>query len=272
MMETVRGILLLKTLPVNSEERGSTYLNAAVNGLLEDKHEEYCYSFNEGIEEAERLSVSTLIINEAKLSKVERSRLDHWRMAHRTSTGARFTEQCQCCEMAKHKSCYKRNDLYQGTSVSSNKPYWRIYVDGYGGQNSMGDPSYQGAIGGYVFACPVSGRIKVKLYATTEQYPAMLFQILQEIETEGFVCREVYCDTHAVNLSAAAEEVASMFKVRIIPISGGTPQELAYAESAVRTVGQMSRALMLGGAQHLPKFCWGLSDFYAAHLHMLIPQ
>jgi len=166
-------------------------------------------------------------------------------MAHRTSTGARFTEQCQCCEMSKHKSSYKRNDFYKGTTMSTGKPYWRIYVDGYGGQNSLGDPSYQGAIGGYVFACPVSGRIKIKLYATTEQYPAMLFQILQEIESEGFVCREIYCDTHAVNLSAAAEEVASMFKVKIIPISGGTPQELAYAESAVRTVGQMPRALML---------------------------
>jgi hypothetical protein len=62
-----------------------------------------------------------------------------------------------------------------------------------------------------------------------------------------------------------------MFKVRIIPISGGTPQELAYVESAVRVVGQMSRALMFG-VGHLPQFCWGLSDFYAAYLHNLIPQ
>ena len=62
-----------------------------------------------------------------------------------------------------------------------------------------------------------------------------------------------------------------MFKVRIIPISGGTPQELAYAESAVRTLGQMSRALMLG-APHLPSFCWGLSDYQAAYIHALIPQ
>ena len=135
----------------------------------------------------------------------------------------------------------------------------------------MGDPSYQGAIGGYVFACPVSGCIKVKLYASAEQYPAMLYQIFQEIESEGFVCRELYTDTFAANLSAAAEEVASMFKVRLIPISGGTPQELAYAESAVRTVGQMSRAQMLG-ASHLPQFCWGLSDIHAAYLHHLIPQ
>ena len=109
----------------------------------------------------------------------------------------------------------------------------------------MGDASYQGAIGGFVFVCPVSGKIKVKLYASAAQYPAMLYQVLQEIESEGYVCRELYSDTYTVNLSAAAEEVASMFKVRIVPISGGTPQELAYAESAVRVVGQMSRALML---------------------------
>jgi hypothetical protein len=66
----------------------------------------------------------------------------------------------------------------------------------------MGDVSYQGAIGGYVFVCPVSGKIKVKLYATTDQYPAMLFQVLQEIESEGYVCRELYSDAYSVNLSS----------------------------------------------------------------------
>ena len=74
-----------------------------------------------------------------------------------------------------------------------------------------------------------------------------------------------------MNLSAAAEEVAGMFKVRIVPISGDTPQEQAYAESAVRTLGQMSRAQMLG-APHLPSFCWGLSDHQAAYVHSTIPQ
>ena len=123
-------------------------------------------------------SVISLPINEAKLTKGELSRLDHWRMAHRTSTGERFSEPCQCCEMSKHKSQFKKNVKYNGTALSTGKPFWRLYVDGYGGQNSMGDPSYQGAIGGYVFVCPVSGQIKVKLYGTTEQYPAMLFQVL----------------------------------------------------------------------------------------------
>jgi hypothetical protein len=45
-METMKGILLLKTLPVTSEERCSNGLNSAVNALLENRHENYCYSFN----------------------------------------------------------------------------------------------------------------------------------------------------------------------------------------------------------------------------------
>ncbi len=85
----------------------------------------------------------------------------------------------------------------------------------------MGEMSYEGAIGVFVFACP-TGSIKQKLYGTTEQLPAILFQVLQEIETQGFVCRELYVDTHSVNLSRAADEVAAMFRVKIIPVSAGT--------------------------------------------------
>ncbi len=89
----------------------------------------------------------------------------------------------------------------------------------------------------------------MKLYATSVQFPAILYQVLQEVETEGFCCREVYVDTFKVNFSAAAEEVAAMFRVRIVPVSSGTPQENAYAESAVRTVAAMSR-IQMAGAPH----------------------
>jgi hypothetical protein len=88
----------------------------------------------------------------------------------------------------------------------------------------------------------------VKLYATSEQFPAILYQILQEVEAEGYACRELYVDTFKVNFSAAAEEVAAMFKVRIVTISSGTPQEMAYVESAVRTIAEMSRSLMAGAS------------------------
>ena len=135
----------------------------------------------------------------------------------------------------------------------------------------MGVESYQGAKGGFVFVCPVSGKIKVKLYGTTKQFPAILYQVCQEIESEGFTVREIYVDTFSVNISRAAEEVATMFKVRLIPVSSGTPQEMAYAERAVQTIAQMSRALM-AGAPHLPQFCWGLSDIHANLIHDVLPQ
>ena len=96
-------------------------------------------------------------------------------------------------------------------------------------------------------------------------------QVLQEVESEGYAVREIYVDTFIVNISKAVEDVAAMYKVRIIPISSGTPQELAYAERAVQTLAQMSRALMLG-APHLPQYCWGCSDLYAEVLHTVLPQ
>ncbi len=119
--------------------------------------------------------------------------------------------------------------------------------------------------------CPSTGTIKVKLYATSEQFPAILYQVLQEVETEGYACREIYVDTLKVNVSAAAEEVAAMFKVRLVPVSSGTPQEMAYAESASRVIGEMSRSLM-AGAPHLDESCWGLADVQAAYIHNFMPQ
>jgi hypothetical protein len=134
-------------------------------------------------------------------------------------------------------------------------PYHRLYAEGYGGQRSLGEESYQGAKGGFVFVCPSTGTIKVKLYATSEQFPAILYQVLQEVETEGYACREIYVDTFKVNFSAAAEEVAAMFRVRLVPVSAGTPQEMAYAE-----------------APHLDDSCWGLADVQAAYIHDFMPK
>ncbi len=65
------------------------------------------------------------------------------------------------------------------------------------------------------------------------------------------MCREIYTDAFKVNFSAAAEEVAAMFRVRLVPVSAGTPQEMAYAESAVRVIGKMARSLMAGAVKIL---------------------
>jgi hypothetical protein len=135
----------------------------------------------------------------------------------------------------------------------------------------LGCETVEGAKGGIICVCPVTGSIILKLYATLKQFPAILYQILQEVERQGFVCREVLVDTYVVNLFDAAEEVVAMFKTRIIPISAGTPQELAYAERAVRTIAEKSRAMLLG-APHLPNSMWGLADLNATYVHDVLPQ
>ncbi len=265
-LETVDGILMLRTKSVYIDDRDWCVVNKHIKDMRgEEKPKgEYLFTFDR-----QQRVAPVLMVNEAEFSLIEQNRLQHWRYGHR---GKRHKERCPTCEQAKHKTgSFKRNISYFGTSESTLRVYWRLWCNAYGGQSSIGPESHQGAAGGFVFVCPVSGKIKVKLYATTKQFPAVLFQVPQEIETEGYVCREIYVDTFSVNLSKAAKEVVAIFKCRIVPVSSGTPQEMAYAERAVQTVAQMSRALLLG-APHLPEFCWGLSDLYAVYLHTLLPQ
>jgi hypothetical protein len=258
---TNAGILALQTHQRRLTEDQLKRVEETIdNALRGEDGVNYCFSTS-----------TTLILNEAYLSDVERERLLHWRIAHRSLGRGSLNENCPVCAEGKKKTgTFKRNYEFMGSTRGEAEHYWRLYCDGYGGQHSMGDLSYQGGIGGFVFACP-RGSVKIKLYGTTEQFPSILFQILQEIESEGYVTRELYVDTHSVNLSKAAEEVAAMYRVRIIPVSAGTPQEMAYAESAVRVIGQMGRTLMCG-APHLPLFCWGLADLYAVYIHNLMPQ
>ena len=107
-------------------------------------------------------------------------------------------------------------------------------------------------LGGGVFYCRSSKTLRNKLYASHEQFPVLLYQFLQDVESQHFRCREIVVDTFSVNISQEAEDVAALFRVKIIPISAGTPQENAFAESGVRVIGEMSRAFM-AGAPHLPK-------------------
>ena len=51
----------------------------------------------------------------------------------------------------------------------------------------MGQPSYEGAIDGYLFKCPITGETHHKLYASHEQFAAAVFQFLTHVEGEGQV-------------------------------------------------------------------------------------
>ena len=262
---THSGILMMKTVRPNLSQEMFSQLDLYVNEILKGKVHLNALKLNEN-----RI-FQPVLFNREK-NKIEENRLRHWRHAHRDIPGSRFEENCPTCNKAKMKvKSFKRNATFHGTTENTKIPFFRLYQDMYGGQESMGELSYQAAKGGVVFVCPVSGTIITKLYGTSEQYPAILYQVLQDIESKGYSCREIYSDTYVVNFSRAAEDVASMFKTKLVPVSAGTPQEMAYAERAVGNLAQMSRAQMLG-APHLPAFCWGLSDLYAAYVHSTIPQ
>jgi hypothetical protein len=231
------------------------------------------------------VEVSSLVLNEAKLSEKEKAWLWHWRWGHgdwngpvRASedmdeadklTTVKLNVDCAICDKARFKrGSFPRNDP---TLHAADPPFWRCYVDGYGGQESLGGESYDGAIGGYVFYCRSSKTLRNKLYASHKQFPVLLYQFLQDVESQHFRCREIVVDTFSVNISQEAEDVAALFRVKIIPISAGTPQENAFAESGVRVIGEMSRAFM-AGAPHLPKKCWGLADNWSCWVRDIKPQ
>ena len=231
------------------------------------------------------MEVSALLLNEAKLSEEEKAWLWHWRWGHgdwngpvRASEGmdsadaltnVKLNVDCSVCDKAHFKrGTYKRNDP---RDHEKDPPYWTCYVDGYGGQESMGGESYEGAVGGFVFYCRSTKTLTNKLCASTEQFPILLYQFLQDVERQHFRCREIVVDTHSVNISQEAEDVAALFRVKITPISAGTPQENAYAESGVRVLAELSRGFMMG-APHLPKKCWALADMWAAWVRDVKPQ
>ena len=135
----------------------------------------------------------------------------------------------------------------------------------------MGVESYEGAIGGYLFVCSSTGDLHHKLYASHEQFPAAVFQFLVHVEGEGNRCHELYCDTFAVNISAELEEICALFHVKLIPVSAGTPQEVAFVETAHRVIAGRSRAMMIG-APHLPAWTWALADKHSVYVGRFLPQ
>jgi hypothetical protein len=231
------------------------------------------------------INTTAMVFNEAKLSIVERSRLYSRRFGYcdtaifpKMNKMEEFGDIPALCSLNEdsvvqdrakfRRRTYKRNP----PEKTMMKPCWhRTYVDGYGGGNSLGCESYEGAIGGYLFVCPASGDKHHKLYSSHEQFPSALFQFLVHVESEGHRCREVYMDTYVVNISAEAEEVAAMFFCKLVPVSAGSPQEVAFVETGHRVIAARSRAMMLG-APHLPGWCWALADKYAVYTGRFLPQ
>ena len=228
-------------------------------------------------------STTTMIFNEAKVTVEERTRLYSRRFGfadpaylarmHGMAEYGKFPKLVNLNEDNPGQDAAKfRQRSYKRRKGVPDKPCWdKAYVDGYGGGASLGGVSYEGAVGGYLFVCPSTGDHVHKLYASHEQFPAALFQFLSQVEAEGHICYEIYCDTYIVNESAEAEAVAALFHCAIVPVSNGSPQEVAFVETAHRVIGQRSRAMMIN-APHLPPWCWALADKYAVYTGRFLPQ
>jgi hypothetical protein len=145
------GILTLATKPLDLDPEERKSLDEVVDELLkgnESGDDEHCMYVSQSA------VMPTLIMNEAYLTKVEKKRLLHWRTAHRVLVGLEpgpkregLNEHCVVCDEDKRKTRgYKRNFEFKGLTSGELKPYERLYMDGYGGQASMGEMSYEGAI------------------------------------------------------------------------------------------------------------------------------
>jgi hypothetical protein len=230
-------------------------------------------------------NLKVFLLNESKLTDVERPRLYCRRFAYcdpglfkkmhgKEEFGSfpklpTLNEDNVVADKAKFKrKAFKRNNP---SNTMDCPPFFRVFCDGYGGQQSLGGESLEGAIGAYLFVCCSTGSTDIRLYASHKQFPIALHQFLVRVQAEHWKCRVIFVDTHSVNLSAAVEEVLALFEVQLMPVSTGTPQEMAFAESRVRVIKRMSTA-MLTGAPHLNKQCWALSDRYAVVVLDYLPQ
>ena len=229
--------------------------------------------------------VKCMLMNEAKLTDDELSRLYCRRFGYVDTkvfkTMASMSEHGNFpnlkvlnednigADLAKWKrGPYKRNDP---DKKLDSPPWWHVDCDGYGGGNSMGDFSEEGAIGSYLFTCRSTGSTDIRLYASHYQFPVALHQFLVRVQAEFWTCRVIFVDTHSVNLSKDVEEVLALFQVQLVPISAGTPQELGFAETRVKMIRRVSTA-MLAGAPHLGKKFWALSDRNAVLVLDFMPQ
>jgi hypothetical protein len=139
-LETVDDIVTVKTLPLSlTPEQLSGlmgHMERVINGIIE------------GSALIDQEQYTSLVLNEANLSSEQRARLIHWRQAHRQSGEGKVHENCPICEDGKRKTKgFKKNKVYRDEVTKKLAPYYRLYADGYGGQRSMGEESYQGAKG-----------------------------------------------------------------------------------------------------------------------------
>ncbi len=105
-LETTKEILTLKTEEMNLSAGQMEGLNSHIDLINEGGGRPQAF--------VQLGQCPSLIMNEAKLTREEQARLEHWRTAHRKEKGDELHENCPVCAEGKRKTAsYKRNDLYR---------------------------------------------------------------------------------------------------------------------------------------------------------------
>ena len=121
-METIDDIVTVRTTPLGLTEEQNSKLEQYIEEVLGGSKEDRAFvKMNE---------CNSFIMNEANLSPKERTRLAHWRQAHRQCGDGVIRENCPICEEGKRKTKgVKRNEEYRDMVTQSFPPYHRIYAD-----------------------------------------------------------------------------------------------------------------------------------------------
>jgi hypothetical protein len=123
-------------------------------------------------------SLKLFLLNESKLTDIEKARLYCRRFAYCDTSMFRkmhgkeefgtfpnlpaLNEDNIVADKAKFKrKAFKRNDP---SNTMDCPPFFRVFCDGYGGQQSLGGESLEGAIGAYLFVCCSTGSTDIRLY------------------------------------------------------------------------------------------------------------
>jgi hypothetical protein len=133
-MEINDDIVTVRTIPLDLTKKQDIKLGAYIEDALGGSKEKHAFM--------KMVDCNSFIMNEANLSLGERTRLAHWRQAHRQCGDGIIKENCPICEEGKRKTKgFKRNEEYRDTVTQTLPPYHRLYADGYEGQRSLGEES-----------------------------------------------------------------------------------------------------------------------------------
>lgn len=242
------------------------------------------------------------MFNFAKLNPKQRARLWHRRFAHCGPQAPRLLdslddqgipaaiglgkvdhrlhEDCTICDKAHVK--VKPIRRIPPTMKRLLTPFHTVFVDGFGGQTSMGPQSkggtfdnfgvrsVGGAVGGYVCCCTTTGEVVPYLYSRKSQFPNILQHFLIEVIAMHWKVHTIRATDSEIIDNGKVEGVCTDYDVNLEPTSVGTPAELGYGEKAVGDLVRRARALMIG-APHLSPSLWGAAIMHPGVLQFALP-